>query len=78
MHASAIGDHHALEHTAGRGVRILVEAVSSASGIPTDLQQRQRGVVSIVAADVECIAQRVGDMLAIVIHRVERGHRVLE
>ena len=72
------GDHHALAHTAGELVRVVVDALLG--GRDADQLQQLDGARSRPARSVmfRCSCSDFADLAADGQHRVERGHRVLE
>jgi hypothetical protein len=71
------GDHGALAHAAGQGVRIGVEQALRI-GQPHQLQQRQGLGTGLRAVHALVQHQRLGDLVADGEHRVQRRHRLLE
>ncbi len=69
--------HDPLAHAAGHLVRVLLQPPLGL-GDPHRLEQRQGEFVGVVLGDVEVLAERLGDLLADLHDRVQRGHRVLE
>ena len=71
------GDDHTLAHAAGELVRILLQPAGGL-GHPHRLQQLDGRAIRFLLADVEVVAERLGDLTTDLDHGVERGHRVLE
>ena len=73
------GDHHALAHAAGELVRIVVERASRREGMRDQLEHLDRARLRACGEHwSSCSQDRLGDLLADRVHRVERGHRLLE
>jgi hypothetical protein len=70
-------DHHALAHAAGELVRILVEPPLGVGDVHA-VQQRERPGARLGSRHLLVPDQRLGDLLADLHVRRQRGHRVLE
>ena len=71
------GDDHALPHAAGQLVRVLLQPAGGL-GHADRSQQLDGRAIRFLLADVEVVAQRLGDLATDLDHRVQRGHRVLK
>ena len=73
------GDHHALAHAAGELVRIVVQARSSASGMPTIASSSIAALVRVRLATSACGARSASLICRLMVQdRVQRRHRILE
>ena len=87
------GDHHALTHAAAEPVRILVQQVALALAqrhqIALEallqavvdahfLQRRDRALHGLIGRDALVQQDRLQDLVADAVHRVQAGHRLLE
>ena len=70
-------DHHALAHAAGQLVRIGVRAIAR-GGDADHVQHGHRLAPGLAAAERAVLAQRLDQLVADPIDRVERGHRLLK
>src|SRR5581483_3697804 len=71
------GDHHALAHTAGELVRVVVDTLIGARDLDL-LEDRDRLLARLLAGDVLMDQDRFLELPADRLDRVQRGHRVLE
>ena len=72
-------DHHALPHAAREPVRIVVEPLRGAFGMPHLLEQLDRALARRRPSTRSSVpADRLGDLRPDLQRRVQRGHRVLE
>ena len=72
------GDHHALAHAARQLVRVLAWRARLASGMPTRREHLDRPVQASRGSTGGVQLDRLGDLVADGVDRVERGHRLLE
>ena len=71
------GDHHALALAAGEFVRVGIDAPLGI-GNADQLQQFQHARAGLRLGVAAMIDQRLGDLAADPVERIERGHRLLE
>ena len=77
LEREAHGDHRALAHAARELVRVVVDPLLGA-GNPDRLEQLDRALAGLGLGDVAVGADLLGDLVADLVDRVHRGHRVLE
>ncbi len=70
-------DHHALAHTAGKVVRIAGQPTARLRDAD-QVQQFHRPLARRRRRHILVLGQRLGDLRAHAMHRIERGHRLQE
>ena len=71
------GDHHALAHAARELGGVGLVALDRGGDAHLH-QQRERGLLGLALGELQVDPERLGDLVADPLHRVERRHRVLE